>query len=201
MRSGLDGAAVRDDTGDPTVVDDGCGLGLVDELGSGLGGGIHECGVEASAGPHRTVVGEAIRGRPVEFAHLLAGDHPQAADVVGVVERDLQLVQGADGTWGEPVAADLVASVGALLEHDHSGAGPGGLDRRRGARGAGTDHGDVDSFGTHGHHAAGTGREKHRRAPDVTPPRTAKPDLRCSSVGTGQRNCNANREVPGGSGR
>ena len=131
------------------LLDDGCGLGFVDEFGTGLGGGIHQCCIESAAWPHGAMVGEAVRGGPVEFAHLLAGDHAQAPDVVGVVEWDLQFVQGADGTRGESVTAHLVASVRALLEHHDPGARPSGPNRRRGTCGSGTDHGDVDSFGIH----------------------------------------------------
>jgi hypothetical protein len=152
----------------PVVADHGGGFGLVDDLCAGVDGGVHQGGVESAAGPHRAVIGEAAGGRPVEFAHLLAGDHPQAADVVGIVERDLELVQCADGAGRETVAADLVATVCTLLEHDHVGTRPGRLDRRRCARGSGADHGDVDSLRTHGTNAAGMRGEKHRRAPEVT---------------------------------
>jgi hypothetical protein len=74
---GVDASAVRLDTGDLSVVaDHGGGFGLVDDLRAGVDGGVHQGRVEAAAGPHRSVVGEATGSRPVEFAHLFAGDHP-----------------------------------------------------------------------------------------------------------------------------
>ncbi len=167
---GIDGAVAGDDADHPTVLDPGNGLGLVDEVRAGLDGGVHQCGVEPTARPDGAVVRESIGGRPVELADLLAGDHPQALDAVGVVEVDLQFVQRADGPRGQTVAADLVATVGALLEHHHLRARSGCLDGRRRAGRAGADDRDVDAFGTHAYHAAGTGGEKHRRALEVVPP-------------------------------
>ncbi len=162
--AGVDGSAIGEHAGDAAVVDDRGRLGLVDELSTGFLGGVHQRRVEPTAWPHRPVVREAVGGGPVELAHLLAGDHAQALDVVGVVEWDLQLVERADRTRGEPVAAHLVATVCALLEHHDAGAGSGCPDRRRRSRGAGADHGDVDSFGAHLLNAAGRWGEKHRRA-------------------------------------
>ena len=182
------------DAGDPSVVaDHRCGFGLESDLGTRFDGRVHQCGVEAAARPHGSVVGEPVGGRPVELAHLFAGDHPKAADVVGVVERDLQFVERTDCARGQAVAADLVAPVRALLEHHDLGARSGRLDRRCRAGRPCPDDGDVDSLGTHSLNAAGTPDEKHRRAPEVTMPSTPpSPCLRCTSGGPSHPNRHAN---------
>ena len=115
----VDPASVGLHADDPVAVEHRHRLGIPHDLGTGLTGGVDQCGIESTARPHRAVVREAVGRRPVEFTDLRAGDHPQSTDRVRVAQIDPEFLQRADGSRREAVAADLVATVAALLEHHH----------------------------------------------------------------------------------
>ena len=57
-------------------------------------------------------------------------------------------MERGDRPGRQPVAADLVATVGTLLDDHDAGAGAGGPDGRGGTGGTTTDHRDVETFHT-----------------------------------------------------
>ena len=102
--------------------------------------------VEPASWPHRAVCGERIDARPVELADRRVGDHAQAVDAVGVVERDREVVQRGDRARRQAVAADLVAAVRGGVDHEHARPTPGGLDRGGRTGRSGADDGDVEAL-------------------------------------------------------
>ena len=124
-------------------------FGLVDHLGASGGSSIHERSVEPTSRPDRSVIRESFGGRPVEFAHSLTGDHPQAFDVVSVVERDLEFVERTDRARRQTIAADFVAAVFCLFEDDHAEACTRRSNRRCCAGRAATNDCDVVLLSVH----------------------------------------------------
>ncbi len=74
--------------------------------------------VEVLAGAHQAEVGEARQLRPVELEAHPAADHAQAlvADPAGGVDVDTHRDELLDRSGRQPVAADLLAGEGGLLE-------------------------------------------------------------------------------------
>ena len=180
MSPALDAAAgtvarAGHDAEHPWSVDDGQRFGLVDQFGAGLAGGVDEMGVESTPGPDRAVIGEPASGRPGQLAPLRSGDHPESVDAMGTVEVDVQVLERTHGPGRETVAADLVAAVGGLLEHDHLGSGSCRTDGGGCAGRAGTDDGDVVALGRGGHPHSLAGRNRNRtviaRQPNLSPAR------------------------------
>ena len=76
---GADRPTVGDDAGDPAALDDRLGLGARTRTSAPASAAASiRCGIEPTTRPDGTVVGEPVGGRPVEFADLLPGDHPQS---------------------------------------------------------------------------------------------------------------------------
>ncbi len=145
--AGLDLGVAGEDPEHPTgVVEQRLTGGLPADLGARLGGGVDQRLVEPTSRPHRAFGREPSRRRPRQLARLLAGDHAQAVDAVGVVERDLEVVQRGDRTRRQAVAADLVAAVRGGVDHEHACPTPGGLDRGGRTGRSGTDDGDVEAL-------------------------------------------------------
>jgi hypothetical protein len=131
---------------DPTLVDDRHRVVLPQQLGAGLLRQLHQSLVQTTAWPHRSVGRERGDAGPLELAHGAVGDHAQAVDAMGVLERHTELVQGLDRPGRESVAADLVPAASALLEDRDAGSCAGRPDRRGRTCGATTDHQDVSTF-------------------------------------------------------
>ena len=165
---------VRRHPGDASVLDDRKCVVLVAQLGAGIGRQLHEPRVEAPSGPHRAVGGEGRDAGPVELSDRRVGDHPQAVDAVGVVERDAEVAQGPHRPRGEAVTTHLVPAGPRLLEHCHAGAGTGGHDGGSGTGRAATDHQQVASLGGAHRHSLRRGRVLRgiRRARFPAVPRT-----------------------------
>ena len=145
---GVDRVGAAANAGGPAaVVEHDRGLGFEPDVGSRRRCGVDQGGIEPPARPHGAVTREASTVGPRQLPPPLAGDHPQAVDEVGTVERDLELVERRHRPRCQPVAAHLVATMGALLEHDDLGAVACGADRRRRAGRAAADHGNVTALG------------------------------------------------------
>ena len=101
--------------------------------------------VEVEPGAHQPVVGVLGEVRPRHLEAMPAADDAQALvpDPAGLVEVDAHPDELADRARGQPVAADLLAREGGLLEQQDVDARLGQVARRGRAAGTGADDDDV----------------------------------------------------------
>lgn len=90
------------------------------------------------------MVGKAGAAWPVELPLGLVGDHTKAPYTVRVGHVDTERFKRTNRSRREPIAADLVSSIGRLVEDDDSSPTTRGLHGSSGAGRAGTNHDEVD---------------------------------------------------------
>ena len=135
---------------------------------------VGEQGVELAAPADQAVVGPVVQLRPVDLDDLAAAVHAQALvphPAGGRRGVDAHVLERLDPARGEPVAADLLAREGGLLEDDDVEPGAGEPVGGAGAGRAGADDEDVG-----GAVAVGRGRR-----PPCVRPLPNRPGL-CESV-------------------